>query len=160
MSRTEKQLQRVRGQFQHDTNAGAERTEGVCIMLVSSWIADGGLRLLEEVADQCNFEALDVKRDDTLGEIVLAKHSFDQELLDYLWKQPITSHMCEGLGLSRTERLPDTLRGNYVRGPARTLRYILERYIGYHLQEWWSKNEKRIKKERENYKRVKAVMES
>ncbi len=159
-TKTENQLARVRGQFQHDTNAGAQRCEGVCIALVSAWVASGGLDSLEEVADQCDFSTLDVRRDDRLGEFILARRDYGVEMLRWMWKDPTCAHMLETLSITRRDALPETLRDGFSRSAVRTLRYILERIVGYHLHDWWAQNEKRLKKERENFKRVRMVMDS
>jgi len=155
-------MQRAESLYNCQTTAGSERTDGVVLALISWWILRGGLADIEAVADSCSWESLQVKRDDALGEAVLAVRDYGRELLQAAHADASMAHLLRMLELGPETPLPADLRGNFQQGSPRILRWRLEGMIGQRLQDcgWWKRNERRIKKERDKFKSVLKVMES
>src|SRR5512135_2463697 len=66
--------------FSSNTNTGLLRMEGVAVVIVEWWIQTG-LQDLESVADQVNFEAIRIKKDDEVGSLILLHRDFYYEML-------------------------------------------------------------------------------
>jgi hypothetical protein len=148
--------------FNANTNVGVDRVDGLVVAMISWWIFRGGLADICEVADTCSFEALDVKRDDTLGQIILAKRDYCQEMIRAVHENLEMCHLLRLLKFQPGTPIPASLSGDYGAGAVRLIRYRMEAFVGHQLQfcGWWDRNEKRIKKERAQFKYVKKVMES
>jgi hypothetical protein len=155
-------MHRPKTLFTNDTRAGIDRIEGVVVMMISWWVHQGGLKDLEQVAEQCNFGALDAKRDNKIGKIILSKRNYHEEMLRDFWADPFQRYMLETLNLKPDEKVPEDVQGWVWGHPLHIMRHKFEGFIGHALIDsgWWDRNAERIKKERENYKRVRQVMES
>ena len=143
--------------FNTNTNAGCLRIEGVIISLIEWWVQVGGLENLKAVADACNFEAIEVKRDDKIGEIVNKHHNFMQDFVNSLKRNP-------GLWSQLMMIYRTGVKSNYydvgIVGQMLTHRFNLE--VGHQLVKsgWWKENQSKIKKQREQFKMVRKIMES
>lgn len=133
--------------------AGSTRIDGVTIITVTWW-AKNHMTDLAAIADTCDFSAIYTKRDDIIGHVILKNHDFLEEMMEDFRADPFHKYMLDTMGLAENG-------ANVIRVQT-AMSDILARCIGQILIDtgWWSANEKRIMKDRKNYRSVCKVMQS
>ena len=141
--------------FNEATNDAGVRTEGIIVAMIEWWIdAKGGLSNLESIADQCNFEAIEKKSPDVVAKLLFAKYDWKKDFLEVFQRDQSYFYK---LLLPDGHKNLESNREHFNR----IVDWRLPNAVAYRLfTGWWVKHDKRIKKERDNYKRVQYVMES
>ena len=152
--------------FVTNTAAGAERVEAVLVGLIEWWVEYGGLSELHIIAGNCDFQNMGTLSDSELGRIILDRHDYKKDFLEACRRDPTATYM---LQLVYKPNHPEPKSGDPSSDWSYSFNFVEERFnprfkskIGYMLVKsaWWEANKKRIKKEREDIRKVRHVMES
>ena len=143
--------------FNGTANDAGLRTEGIITAMIEWWIdVKNGLANLEAVADKCSFEAILIKCADEVTKILFEKYDYKTAFLT-AWKQDPNNVYFYDMILPIGHKNHDVNLAFFNQIVDQRLPYAVAHRL---FTTWWPKHDKRIKKERENYKRVQRIMES
>jgi hypothetical protein len=152
--------------FTNKNTAGMTRREAVLAFIIQWWVEEHEDEI-KEVADSCDFGALEKKSDYQIGVMVRAKKNFlidmyrDVRVIPCL-KYGLDLVGCGGFSEKKLAKVPPGFDYNWYTDGASVMRHRLESVIGHMLMEsgWWAENENRIRKERRDFRRIREVMNS
>jgi hypothetical protein len=165
-------IQSQRNNLFDTSNTGNARLEGLMIAMIEWWIQYHALdEDLRKTADGCDFSHMQLQKDDNIGRIVLQNSNYWKRFLNDVNRDPAMALMMKIV----MEPSEDNFHPSFVQTVhsgsiqsaidsvveriTSSFHYRFENAIGYRLFVigWWKENEKRIKKERANFKAVAKI---